>query len=150
MQITMTAEYAIRALLCLSSSEIGASRRIGDVAAEAEVPESYLRKVIPMLTKAGFVRSSVGVTGGIQLAMLPSEISMLDVFEAVEGKMYLNKCLIHPNVCHRTPFCPMHTVWSEVQESIRQKLASQTLSDIARQNTENLARYKAEKEAAKG
>jgi Rrf2 family protein len=139
MQITMTTEYAIRALLTLSSGDPNVPRRIGDVASEAEVPESYLRKIIPMLTKAGFVRSSVGVTGGIQLALNPTEITLLDVFEAIEGKMFLNKCLIHPNVCHRTPFCSVHVVWARIQTQIKDGLREKTMADLAAENATNLA-----------
>jgi Rrf2 family protein len=134
----MTTEYAVRTLMCLSAGQTDMPRRIGAVAAETQIPESYLRKIIPVLTKAGFVRSTVGVTGGIQLASSAQEITLLDVFEAMEGKMALNKCLIHPSVCHRTPYCPVHDVWSDVQNVVREKLRNNTMADLAKANSVNL------------
>jgi Rrf2 family protein len=137
----MTTEYAVRALLYLCSGDVNSPRRIGEVASGAQVPESYLRKIVPVLTKAGFVRSSVGVTGGIQLAVSATELTLLDVFEAVEGKMFLNKCLIHHNVCHRSPYCAVHVVWSGVQEQIKTSLRAKTLADLATETAANFASY---------
>ena len=141
MQITMTTEYAVRALLCLSAGDMARSRRIGDVASEAQVPESYLRKIIPILAKAGFVHSTVGVTGGVQLSVHPEELTLLDVYEAVEGKMSLNKCLINSKVCHRSPYCSVHAVWVEVQASVKTRLREKSLAALSRENAVNLARY---------
>jgi Rrf2 family transcriptional regulator, iron-sulfur cluster assembly transcription factor len=141
MQISMTTEYAIRALLYLAGEGRDEVKRIADIAPAAEVPENYLRKIIPILTKAGFVRSTVGVTGGIQLAVDPADITLLDVFETVEGRMFLNKCLIHPSVCHRTPFCAVHVVWVGIQEQMKQRLREQSLAELARMNGQNLSRY---------
>jgi Rrf2 family protein len=139
MQITMTTEYAVRALLYLAAEGRDSVRRIADIAAAGEIPENYLRKIIPILTKAGFVRSTVGVTGGIQLAQDPEDFSLLDVFEAVEGKMFLNKCLIHPSVCHRAIFCPVHVIWVDIQEQMKKRLRENTLAELARMNARNRA-----------
>jgi Rrf2 family protein len=92
------------------------------------------------LTKAGFVRSSVGVSGGIQLAVNPAEISLLEVFEVVEGRMYLNKCLISPSVCHRSVHCPVHVIWYDIQQQVKDQLGKKSLADLASLNAENLAK----------
>jgi Rrf2 family transcriptional regulator, iron-sulfur cluster assembly transcription factor len=139
MQITMTTEYAIRAMLFLSSHPFDSTHRIAEIATAAEIPDSYLRKIIPVLAKAGFVRSSVGVTGGIQLAMAPTAISLLEVFEAVEGRTFLNKCLIHRGVCHRDEYCPVHVIWAEIQQQMMTRLRGSSLADLAQMNAANQA-----------
>jgi Rrf2 family protein len=139
MELSLTGEYAIRALLYLAGHPYGTLHRITDVVAAAEVPDTYFRKILPLLIRAGFVHSVRGVKGGIQLTSPANQITLLHVFEAVEGKLFLNACLIHPHACHRSSWCAVHTVWADLQEQMKAQLSSQTLEDLVNTNSVNLA-----------
>jgi len=131
MQLTMTGEYAIRAMICLASKPAGTVMQIYDISREWDIPESFLRKIVQLLSKAGFINSHRGVRGGIELAKPAESISLLDVIEAIEGKLFLNKCLVRPQTCRRDRWCAVHLVWHEAQQKMKETLGSRSLASLA-------------------
>ncbi|HUN65164.1 MAG TPA: Rrf2 family transcriptional regulator [Bacteroidota bacterium] len=134
MQLTMTGEYAIRAILSLAADPDGKAQQISDIARNWEIPENLLRKIIPQLSRAGLIHTRRGTNGGIRLAIPADVLTLLDVIEAVEGKLSLNRCLIHSDFCHRERSCPVHGVWCEAQSALKQILRQKTFAELARQN----------------
>ncbi len=134
MQISMAGKYAIRALMYLASLPSGTLTQISEVSGKLEIPEKYLGKVIPQLAKAGLVYSRRGMGGGVVLARPSKNISFLEVVEAVEGKIFLNKCLMSPDLCEKSPWCSANLVWHEAQESMKKVLASKNLEELAINN----------------
>ena len=102
MQLTMTGEYAIRAMLHLSSVPVGSIVQISAIAKQTEIPDNFLRKIVTQLSKAGLITSQRGAGGGIQLAAPAETVTLLDVIEAVEGKLNFNKCVLNKHACSRT------------------------------------------------
>lgn len=137
MQLSQTSEYAVRALLYLATQPENTLHRISVVAEAAEIPDNYFRKILGALVRAGFIRSIRGVNGGIQLAMSPSNITLLDVFESIEGKLFLNACLISPYVCHRSSWCAVHEVWVDIQDQMKTRLQAKTLAELAENSARN-------------
>ena len=131
MQLTSTSEYAIRAIIHLAGFSPGTTVQISRMSEEEEIPDNFLRKIVPVLSKSGFIRTRRGVGGGIALAVEPDSISILDIIEAVEGKIFLNKCLIGPAMCHRSSWCKVHEVWYEAQEDLKVRLRSRTIAELA-------------------
>jgi Rrf2 family protein len=135
MQLTMSREYAIRAMVYLAMQPYGAVAQIADISREWEIPETFLRKISTRLVKSGLISSRRGVGGGIQLARPAEEITLLDVIEAVEGKFYANECLIENRECHRAPWCEVHSVWCVVQSTVRSILSTKSLKQIAQESS---------------
>lgn len=133
LQLTMAGEYTVRAMLHLASKPRGTVVQIYDIAQQWGIPENFLRKIVQLLTKSNLVLSHRGVGGGIELAKSAEEITLLDVIEAAEGKLALNKCLITPGVCFRESWCAVHLVWHEVQEKMKEILRSRSMADLAKQ-----------------
>lgn len=118
-RLSKAAEYAIRGVLYLSGKEenikpIG----IEEIATAQGVPPAYLAKLFQTLGKKGFVRSVRGHDGGFVLTKNPSEISFLEIIEAVEGPIFLNDCLINDGYCANDSVCPVHDVWGEAQNRL--------------------------------
>lgn len=61
--------------------------------------EAHLSKIFQRLNKAGFVKSQRGPAGGFELAKAPETVSMLDVYEAIEGKISLSFCPLGKEKC---------------------------------------------------
>jgi Rrf2 family protein len=136
MQLTYTAEYAIRAMLHLSSLPHGSTANISSISREWSIPEAFLRKIMAQLSKAGLVSSHRGLGGGVHLAKDPTLLTLLDVVEAVEGKISLNKCLMSEDSCPRSEWCSVHTIWGEAQEALKNVLRRESLAAIARESLE--------------
>ena len=65
-----------------------------EIAATLSISEHHLQKVHQRLKRAGLLRSVRGPGGGVTLALEPSAISMLDIFEAIEGKFVPRTCMV--------------------------------------------------------
>ncbi len=131
MQLTMTGEYAVRAMMHLACLPKGTVARIPDISRKWDIPENFLRKIIAKLTKGGLLLSHRGAGGGVSLAKPARKIALLEVIELVEGPMALNKCLINPRPCSRTGSCTVHVVWCEAQSAMRHILGSRSLAELA-------------------
>ena len=141
MQISMAGKYAIRAMMYLASLPNGNIIQISELSEKWEIPEKYLRKIVPQLAKAGLIYSRRGMGGGVVLARPSKNISFLDVVEAVEGKIFLNKCLMSPDMCEKSPWCSANRVWHEAQESMKKVLSSKNLDVLAISNEIQFAEH---------
>jgi Rrf2 family transcriptional regulator, iron-sulfur cluster assembly transcription factor len=130
MQLTMTGEYAVRAMMHIASLPKGTVAQIPDISKEWDIPEKFLRKIVAKLTKGGLLLSRRGAGGGVSLGKAAKKITLLDVIDLVEGPMALNKCLINPRFCRRTNTCSVHVVWCDAQTAMRAILGSQTLAEL--------------------
>ena len=134
----MSGEYAIRAMLHLAGEDSYENVQIQDISKKWDIPETFLRKIIPLLAKAGMVMSVRGIGGGIKLAKSPEKITALNVIEAVEGKIFLNKCLFSDDICERSEWCSMHEVWEEAQNSLKTVLSNKSIAQLAAINKDRL------------
>ena len=79
------------------------------------------------------MRSYRGVKGGFSLVRQPKDISVLDVLEAIEGKVALNVCLADRRSCEFNRHCPIHSVWASAQSKVIDVLKKANFEDLARQ-----------------
>lgn len=138
MQLTMSGEYALRAMLYMCSEPHGTTFKISDIAKKNDIPDSFLRKLVQQLIRADLLKSTQGNGGGISLKVEAEKITPLDIIEIVEGKIGLNKCLIHDGFCNRDNYCSVHIIWDEAQTQLRDKLRSKSMKELALQNSQNL------------
>jgi Rrf2 family protein len=121
MQITRETDYAIRCVLYLSESPEEVVM-VNEIARARRIPKSFLSKILQKLTKAGIVRSYRGVKGGFRLAKKPKRISLLDVIEAIEGPVAMNRCAINNRLCSLSNSCSAHPVWVDVRKKVEEML----------------------------
>jgi Rrf2 family protein len=143
MQLTMTGEYAIRAMVFLSSLPSGTTAQISEISREWDIPENFLRKIVAQLAKSGLISSQRGMRGGVALARPAGQLTLIDVIEAVEGPMRLNKCVMSTQSCSRSSWCPVHVVWCDAQEKLRASLMAQSLAGLAAEAVRHHASAKA-------
>lgn len=131
MQLTLKGDYAVRVIVDLAGQSGGAAVKTDDLGRRTGVPRAYLSKIIQVLAHAGLVRTRRGALGGISLAEEPEAITLKRVIEAVEGPIYLNRCLIRPGQCPRDSFCPVHPVWGRIQVLVIHELDAVHIKDLA-------------------
>ncbi len=141
LQISNATGYSLRVVLALvQSHENNGVMTITEIAAAREIPEAFLRKLLRSLINAGIVESKRGYSGGIRLARPPADITVLDVVEAVEGKMGLNECVTKPSICEFVEECPMHEVWMETTDRVRDHLNTYSMLLLHRRTLERQSR----------
>jgi len=119
----------MRAVLYLATSPLA---RIKEIAMAQFIPQEYLAKILQKLSKAGIVSTHRGVGGGISLARPPEKITMLDVIEAIEGPVALNRCFIRPGECPREEYCSIHDELQIIGDSLTDMFAKVNFARLAR------------------
>ena len=126
--ISEAASLGIHAMALLAGSEsLTISARV--IAKQLNASEAHLAKVLQRLTKAGLLRSTRGPSGGFALLRSPGEISLLEVYEAIEGPLGTNACLFERPMCDGKR-CVFGGLLSTVGEQVRDYLGSTALSEF--------------------
>lgn len=124
-------DYAVRTVLHLASLGPEAVVQVRDVAAQRQLPLSFVRRIVARLGASGLLRTTRGMGGGIRLARPASEISMLDVVRAMEGSLTLNPCVETPHSCPLSAGCPAQRAWCEATVVLETHLASVRFDQMA-------------------
>ncbi len=135
MQVSRTLDYAVRSLTYLSKDPIGRFS-IKEISQNQHVPLNYLAKIMRKLVNKGIVRSMVGPEGGYVLRKSPREITLREVYEAIEGEFRMIDCMEKDSICFLYENCPQLPVWDKLQISMIKILESTTLEDMLKQKRE--------------
>ncbi len=137
MEISRRTDYGVRVILDLATMPDDGRASTQEIADRQQIPSPFLAKIISQLSLSGLVTTYRGAGGGVSLARPPSEISLLEVIEALDGPIRLNRCLIQPAACPRDDHCPVHDVLARAQAEITDLLGATTFDKLAK---EELAR----------
>ena len=135
MEITRTTDYAIRAVLYLARKGSEKPVPAAEIAREQEIPAVYVSKVLQALTRARLVATRPGRSGGAMLQRAPEEVSLLDIIQAVEGPIYLNRGLVRSQECSRERHCPLHPYWKDLRKELTDRLRRATIDQFAKRDT---------------
>ena len=133
MELSRQADYAVRTMVDLASLPEHSRALTSEIAKRQQIPESFLPRIISALSKAQLIRTFRGNNGGVALARPIAEISVLDVIQALEGPICLNRCTYQPSQCDRSAFCRVHPIWRKAQEYLNQLLGETTLATLVSQ-----------------
>ena len=128
MQLSLSVTYALQALLQLAESNEGEFITRGKLAAHGKMPERFLLEILHDLVKSGILHSTRGGGGGFALVRRHDEITLLEVFEAVDGPISAGL----PTGCTMPE--PTRS-WlqgnlEQLTETVRARLASISLRDL--------------------
>jgi len=83
--ITTKSPYAVRALAELARAGGAGPVPIGELARRRDIPVQFLEQLFAVLRRAGVLRSQRGVKGGYSFARDPSDITVLEIVELLDG-----------------------------------------------------------------
>lgn len=132
MQITKQADYALRAVLYLSRMDSEQKASTASIAKAEKIPPSFLAKIISQLAIAGIIHTSRGAHGGVSLARPASQVSLLDVVEAIDGPVQIIDCTHESGECPFGEDCPLQEVWCSTQDELVEKLRSTNFAQFAK------------------
>lgn len=93
------------------------------------VSEAHLSKVLQQLTRARLVRGTRGPRGGYRLTRPARQISLREVYEAVEGSLEVEHCLLGVPVCEQWK-CPVAGLFEKLGREVIRVLGKTTLNDF--------------------
>jgi Rrf2 family cysteine metabolism transcriptional repressor len=116
--ITTKSPYAVRALAELARRSGATPVPIGEIARARDIPVQFLEGLFATLRRAGILQSQRGVKGGYSFARPPTEITVLEVVELLEGELGADATSSGP-------------VWTEAVEAVRSVLGATTIADVS-------------------
>src|SRR5690606_23556687 len=99
---------------------------------DESIPRSFLAKIFQDLVRAGVLRSQRGARGGFLLARPADQITILEIIEAIDGKIALQRCLSEVPNCERMEGCALCGLFEQAQDRLKEVFAQTTLADLAR------------------
>jgi Rrf2 family protein len=100
------------------------------VSRQEKIPKSFLAKIFQSLVKAGLVHSIRGAGGGFALAKNPAEIPVLDIIEAIDGRIVFQRCKMERPDCQHVGGCALCGLFERAQDGLKDALTSTTLADL--------------------
>lgn len=132
MNVGRRVDYAVRALSYLAGQPPGKIISRAVIEEKQDIPPYYLSKIMKDLVAGGLVRSHVGSKGGFSLARSPEQISIKEVYEAVERPLVLMECLEKGDgFCSYCWVCRQISIWERAQNLLASYLATISIGDIA-------------------
>lgn len=89
----------------------------------------HVAKVVQRLVKAGYLKSTRGPSGGFIMAKSPEQVSLLEIYESIEGPISIPSCPAESLVC---PFdkCLMSNIIFHLSNELRTYLNAHKVSDF--------------------
>lgn len=100
-----------------------------EIATRFEISEAHLSKVLQRLVKTDFLHSARGPRGGFVLSRDPTSVSLLEVFEGIEGPFEPSQCLLSAAICDGES-CILGKFVVEANTLLRTRLETTTLENI--------------------
>lgn len=130
MLFSKACEYGIRAMLFLASQENDKPVRVREIAETLKIPIPFLSKIVHSLSRNQLIHSQKGPGGGVTLAKAPSEITLLQVVEVIDGLNLFQACALGIPHCSDDFPCPLHEQWRTLRTEIQEMLTHRTLDQI--------------------
>ena len=132
MRLTSKSKYAARALVELAVNEEDCPLGVSEVARRQHIPERFLEQIFGELRRAGMLQSRRGAHGGYTFATPPSEVTILDVVEILDGAVRPATCSAG-GVCYikDAPLCATSRVWDEARVALESVFGRYTIAELA-------------------
>jgi Rrf2 family nitric oxide-sensitive transcriptional repressor len=125
MKLTRYTDYALRVLIYVGLRTDGLGS-IAEIAAQYDVSENHLMKVVQQLGRAGFLATSRGRGGGVRLGRKPESIRIGDVVRLTETDFDIAEC----ESCTLGGECKLTSVFAKATAAFLAVLDQYTLADI--------------------
>ena len=142
MKFTTKTEYGLNCLVYMARQVPGEMVTIKDIAEKERFSLPYIEKILQRLRSAHIVVSHQGKNGGYSLARHPSEITLKEIIEALEGgtfEVYCEPEIREHIVCTHLCMCGIRPVWAKTKSLLDEFYGSVTLEMIAKEEEETQA-----------
>jgi Rrf2 family protein len=109
--------------------------RIQKISEALDLPYHFLAKSLQSLVHANILESHRGANGGVKLASLPTDITIISIIEAIDGSVLFDRCLLGIGDCEAEKPCAMHAQWEVWRQEMHDMYSATMLSDMVKDFT---------------
>ncbi len=129
--LTRNTDYAVRALIYMSGKHPGRVST-ADLDRDLHLPRPFMRKILQMLQKAGYLASVKGKNGGFTLAKAPARIRLTELITLFQGPVSMGDCLFRKKLCDCANGCPLRREIKGIEAMALARLKAVTLATLMR------------------
>jgi len=133
MKVSSRTRYGMRLMLALALNYGKGPSLLRDIANKEKISEKYLSQIIIPLKAQGLVNSFRGAKGGYVLSRLPSEITLREIVETLEGGLKLvdfgKDSLVHDQLS----ILVTSSIWQKINDDIFNTLENKTLKELVKE-----------------
>jgi len=138
-QFSEAVSLAIHSMVLVAQSK--GAINANEIAERTGASRNHLAKVMQQLVKHGFLSSCRGPNGGFALKRPPEKITILQIFECVEGKIETDGCPLDHQICAFDE-CLLGTIAAKVSEEFKTYFKNHTLRSFMKKNPDEKLRCK--------
>jgi Rrf2 family protein len=127
LRISDAASLGLHAMAVLGASDGAVS--VASMAELLSCSPAHLSKVLQDLGKRGLVTARRGPSGGYSLGRPAGDVSLLDIYEAIEGPLPTATCLLKHPVCNGK--CLLGGLTNEMNQRVHEALSGTTLAEFS-------------------
>ncbi len=131
LQLSEAASLALHSMVLIAKSENHIN--VNKLAEQMGSSRNHLAKVLQQLVKYNYLKSVRGPSGGFILNKPASEITILNIYEAIEGEVVSPECPLDKCIC---PFdkCLMGNLIKDMTKQFKEYFQDHTLKDFSESN----------------
>jgi Rrf2 family protein len=131
MRVSAKSDYALRALIEISTHEGADPISAEEVGRLQDIPHGFLQSILADLRRAGIVLSIRGQSGGWRMARSSSEVTIADIIRAVDGPLVSVYGLRPEAVNYRGSAMVLQLVWIAARANLREVFEQVTIEMLA-------------------
>lgn len=130
--LSNTCKTAIKSVIFLSSKfETDGKSAIKEIAEHIEASEHTVGKILQTLVKQDVIKSLKGPTGGFYITRQQWNQPIINIVEAIDGKLVFKECGLGLSKCSEKHPCPIHHLYKEGREIIENLFKEKKVSDLS-------------------
>ncbi len=131
MLVSTRGRYALRVMIDLAENQSSGYMPMKAVAERQGISLKYLEKILPVLTKNGYIEGVHGKGGGYRLTKEPEQYRVGDILRLTEGDLASVSCLENgAEPCQNSDKCRTVAMWSGLNKVVNEYFDSITLKDL--------------------
>ena len=130
-KLSKMTDYAVVCLGMLARNP-GSSMSATELSKETGLALYTVQKLLKLLvSKSNFIKANRGALGGYMLNRNSSEISVVEIIEALDGPITLTSCVDKSeSFCEASDICLLGGKWNKINEIIRKSLNDISLKEL--------------------
>lgn len=138
LKLTKKTDYALMAINYMSYRKDSFIANTKNIAETYNIPSELLAKILQKLAKTGIIVSQNGPKGGYSLAKDPSQITLGEVIQIIEGPIQIVHCIEGDTTCEQKEQCTIQSPLRKIEHHIVNYLESITIDQICNETIEKI------------
>ncbi len=129
MRLTDFSDYALRTLIYLNRDD--SLSPLSEISKNLNIPKNHLNMVAHKLVKLGFVKSTRGRFGGLQIETHTGSLRVGEILRKTENRIRLVECFQDEVSCPLFPKCKFKKSLNKAIDAFFSSLNESTLDEIS-------------------